>query len=245
MDEIKKTILHLWSMVKRPGIENLIRFLQESDFFEAPCSTKYHLAKRGGLAEHTLNVYRLLADKVNSFRTYIPNESVIICGLGHDLCKVNYYQEGGDPCNDAQYNFLCSLWAQKGRLVTEKPYELMKNLENEQFKRSISSPIASILIDWLKNRPQDPLPELPIVYSVKDQLPLGHGERSLSIIQNFILLTKEEKLAIRWHMGAWDLSDYSGRYSFNNAKEMTPLVALLSSADYEASNILEREENEN
>jgi len=242
MSEHKEVIVGLLGLVNRTGIKELISFLNESDFFRAPCSVKYHLAKRGGLAEHSLNVYNLLYEKVNRYKINVPGDSIIICGLGHDLCKINFYQEGGDPCSEAQYGYLRNLWAQKQDLVLEMKWELLE--KDGQFLRSIPAAYATILIDWLKNRPRDPFPELPVVYSVKDQLPLGHGEKSLSVLQDFIKLTDSEKLAIRWHMAAWDMSDYSGRWAFNNANKMTPLVTLLSTADFEASNILEREEGE-
>jgi len=243
MPELKGIILGLWERVNRTGIKELTGFLDESDFFQAPCSVKYHLAKRGGLAEHSLNVFYLLHEKVNRYKIDIPEESIIICGLGHDLCKTNFYQEGGEPCSEAQYGYLCNLWAQKQGLVTEIRSDILLKIFNEdgQFQRFLPTASATILIDWLKNRHRDPFPELPVVYSVKDELPLGHGEKSLSVLQDFIKLTDSEKLAIRWHMGAWDLSDYSGRWAFNNANKMTPLVALLSTADFEAGNILERE----
>jgi len=237
-------ILNLWKLIDRPGIEDLISFLNESDFFRAPCSTKYHLAKPGGLAEHSLHVYNLLSEKIKRFSMWhIPHESVIICGLGHDLCKVNFYQEGGEPCSDAQYNYLCSLWAQKRDLLTDEDWNIFTSqfIKDEQVIRSVPAQSATVIINWLKNNPKEPFPELPVVYSVNDQLPLGHGEKSLSILQDFICLTDAEKLAIRWHMAAWDISDYSGKWSFNNANKMTPLVTLLSTADFEASNILERE----
>jgi hypothetical protein len=244
MAERKDLILGLWERVQRTGVKELISFLNESDFFQAPCSVKYHLAKRGGLAEHTLNVYDLLFEKVNRYRINVPEESIIVCGLGHDLCKINFYQEGGEPCSEAQYGYLSNLWTQKQGFVTEISSDIRLIMFNEdgQFTRSVPAASATILIDWLKNRHRDPFPELPVVYSVKDKLPLGHGEKSISVLQDFIRLTDFEKLAIRWHMGAWDLSDYSGRWAFNNANKMTPLVTLLSTADFEASNILESEE---
>jgi len=241
----KEMIYFLWSRIKRTGIEQLIYFLNESDFFQAPCSTKHHLAHFGGLAEHSLNVYNLLNEKVSRYGISVPAESVIICGLGHDLCKVNFYKEGGDACSDAQYNYLCSLWTQKQYLLEGINLETISALlEDGKFKRSVPAGSATHLIDWLKNKPQDQIPVLPVIYSVEDNLPLGHGEKSLSILQDFITLTAHEKLAIRWHMGAWDFSDYSGKWAFNNASKMTPLVTLLSTADYEANNILEREEGE-
>ncbi len=86
--------------------------------------------------------------------------------------------------------------------------------------------------------------DLPMVYSVDDQLPLGHGEKSLSILQDFIKLTEPEKLAIRWHMGAFEPGthfDYPTGYAFRAEMEKYPLVALLFTADLEASSVLERE----
>lgn len=241
---VKDTIINLWKLIDRPGIDNLIKFIsEESDFFQAPCSTKHHLAKPGGLAEHSLNVYTLLSEKVKYFKIEVPFESVIICSLGHDLCKVNFYKEGGEPCSEAQYNYLCSLLQQKAELVMADMV-LTGLVENNQFRRSIPAASATILIDWMKNRPKDPYPELPIVYSVDDKLPLGHGEKSVSILQDFIKLTDIEKLAIRWHMGSWDLSSYSGTWAFNIANGMTPLVSLLTTADFEANNILEKEESD-
>lgn len=41
-------------------------------------------------------------------------------------------------------------------------------------------------------------------YSVKDRLPMGHGEKSVYLVMKFMDLTDEEALAIRWHMGAYD-----------------------------------------
>lgn len=244
----KEVILGLLGLINRTGIKELISFLNESDFFQAPCSTKYHLAKRGGLAEHSLNVYNLLYEKVNRYKVNVPGDSIIVCGLSHDLCKVNYYQEGGDNCSDSQYSYLCNLWEQKHDIVLNAKINLDDTTklfgQDGKLLRSIPTSSATILIDWLKNRPRDLFPELPVVYSVKDNLPLGHGEKSLSVLQDFIKLTDFEKLAIRWHMGAWDLSDYSGRWAFNNANKMTPLITLLSTADFEASNLLEREEGE-
>lgn len=239
----EEEILRLWSQVARNGVKDLISFLVESDFFEAPCSVKHHLSRPGGLADHSWNVYEILRNKVEYYQLNIPEESIIICSLGHDLCKINVYQVGGEPCSEAQYNYLSSLWSRQGMYLA--PDAISKYLDGQgMFVRSIPGPVATLLINWLKNRPSEPVPDLPITYSYHDTLPLGHGEKSLSILQDFIQLTDIEKLAIRWHMGAWDLSDYSGRYSFDNAVKIHPLVGLLTTADSEASWILEREEGE-
>jgi len=72
---------------------------------------------------------------------------------------------------------------------------------------------------------------------------MGHGEKSVSILQDFFLLTEQEKLAIRWHMTAFDAGihfGYPSGFAFREAVKKYPLVTLLFTADYEASNIIER-----
>ncbi len=97
MTDEKRTANHdrfvlLLTTVQRDGIDELVKWLEDTDFFEAPASRAYHGNYRGGLCEHSLNVYdefvRLLAayPEVKS-----QDESVIIAALLHDLCKVNYY----------------------------------------------------------------------------------------------------------------------------------------------------------
>ena len=74
--------------VTRSGAEELLHFLEHrSDFFAAPASTRFHLACEGGLLAHSVNVALELL-KFNDE----PPDSAVICGLLHDICKVNYYK---------------------------------------------------------------------------------------------------------------------------------------------------------
>lgn len=84
--------------VKRPGVENLMKFIEKSDFYTAPASTRFHGAYEGGLLEHSINVYKCLLMKKNEENTLwhdmladIPDESIAIAALLHDLCKTYYY----------------------------------------------------------------------------------------------------------------------------------------------------------
>ena len=43
--------------IKRDGIKDLMEFIRNSDFYEAPGSTKYHDAEYGGLVNHSIEVY--------------------------------------------------------------------------------------------------------------------------------------------------------------------------------------------
>ena len=72
--------------------------------------------------------------------------------------------------------------------------------------------------------------------------PVGHGEKSVIVLlQSGLELTKEEILAIRWHMSAWDLpfQSYELMGSLNAAREKTPLIGILQAADGLSANVLE------
>lgn len=99
------------SKVQRPGVERLMDYIRKSDFYTAPASTKYHLSCEGGLLQHSLNVldalrsiltlamdctettepchyeYRAAGKTVAT----IPQDSVIITALLHDICKTYFY----------------------------------------------------------------------------------------------------------------------------------------------------------
>lgn len=99
----KERFIELLRSTKREGIEKLIDFLEKTDFFTAPASTRFHSSYEGGLLQHSLNVYDCLAGlgtttgDAQEFQAAgmrldsIPQESIIIVALLHDLCKVNFY----------------------------------------------------------------------------------------------------------------------------------------------------------
>ncbi len=76
--------------VNRPGSEKLLEWLDTTDFFRAPASTRFHCACEGGLVQHSLNVYHALTEMY--FEEGDSMESFAICALLHDLCKANYYK---------------------------------------------------------------------------------------------------------------------------------------------------------
>lgn len=79
-------------------------------------------------------------------------------------------------------------------------------------------------------------------YELLDDFPFGHGEKSCIIIGWFMKLRQEELLAIRWHMGMFDMGEQgsSSRYAFRAAMDKTPLVTLLQAADLLAANCMEK-----
>jgi len=83
-------------------VEGLISYLEDTDFFTAPASTKYHCSFPGGLCEHSLNVYFALKNLVHgvqdmfnsvSEKYEVDENSLLIVGLLHDLNKINFYEE--------------------------------------------------------------------------------------------------------------------------------------------------------
>lgn len=70
-------------------------------------------------------------------------------------------------------------------------------------------------------------------YTVVDKFPLGHGEKSVFLIERFLRLTPEEALSIRWHMGGFD--DAAKGYALTGAYERCPLALLLHMADMMAT----------
>ena len=82
------------SSITRPGIESLMEWLESSDFYTAPASRRYHGAEPGGLLAHSLNVYDELNRLMKAYpEIEVPEESVAIAALFHDLCKVNFYKK--------------------------------------------------------------------------------------------------------------------------------------------------------
>lgn len=77
-------------------------------------------------------------------------------------------------------------------------------------------------------------------YTFRDPLPLGHGEKSLYQIAQFIRLEDHEALAIRWHMGAYDTAARTDLRDLSAAMDATPWVWRLHEADMCAAHIDER-----
>ena len=98
MSEIKVTtierefISRIKENISREGIHDLVEFLlNETDFFYAPCSTRYHLCEEGGLARHSLHVDDIFNTLCETFMPEYPIESRHICALFHDICKYHCY----------------------------------------------------------------------------------------------------------------------------------------------------------
>lgn len=88
----KERFISLCKTVNRDGLDELLKWLENNDFYTCPASSRFHGAYPGGLLEHSLNVYDELKRLLSVYpEIEVSEESVVIAALFHDLCKVNMY----------------------------------------------------------------------------------------------------------------------------------------------------------
>lgn len=172
--------------ISREGSDKLLEWLQKTDFFTAPASTRYHNAFEGGLVQHSVNVYKTL---MRQFEEGESKESYALCALLHDICKAQFYKVSS---------------------------------------RNVKDPITG---RW----------EAQPYYTIEDEFPYGHGEKSVFLIERFLRLKPSEAMAIRWHMGGFDNAAQGGSMALSQAYEKYPLAVKLHIADLEATYLLERD----
>lgn len=97
MEDKKAQFLEIFNThITRDGKDDLLDWLNHSDFFTAPASTRFHGNHEGGLLEHSINVYNSLVSLLENtgLKENYSNETIAIVALLHDVCKVNYYKKG-------------------------------------------------------------------------------------------------------------------------------------------------------
>ena len=177
----KTQITELLRQTDRKGVEGVLRTMEERKFFTVPASIRFQNPEEGGLARHSLMVYReaLTLWENSPKKDDIRKESIILTSLLHDLCKTDvYYADDTRPTG---------------------------------FNKRIPT------------------------------FPVGHGERSIMLaLMSGLELTKEECVAIRWHMGCHEIiqKDSKGRdteeylnYMLGTDPEKYPLTRILQQAD--------------
>ena len=194
----KELFENLLRSTNREGIESVIAFLNNTDFYTAPSSASYHSNYQGGLLDNVLLVYStamryrsILLQMQPDLEERLPEDSVIISALLHDVCKTCFYKQ-----------------TQKWRKDANGAWESY------------------------------------IGYEIEDTFPIGHGEKSVIMLQNFGLkLTADEMLAIRFHMGSWDgaLLTNDVKFSYQNAMNKCPLMTVIQNADSTSSLLFEKQ----
>lgn len=185
-EEIMQEYKNYFSYIRRPGAKSLLDWIERNGLFSAPASKRHHGSFPGGLAVHSINVFKRLLRLNNEEEQRLQEpqydlETVAICGLLHDLCKIDAYVNIPIPKGAAEQ------------------YEVTRNF------------------------------------------PAGHGEKSVILILQYMKLTKEEILAIRWHMGQYDFYARGGGYDLDNAFRQCKLAVMLHLADMMATHFDERE----
>lgn len=91
----KDEFIDLYSKyIKRQGASELLSWLESSDFFTAPASTRFHGNYEGGLCEHSVNVWEELIRLLKAYpEVKVSAESAAIVSLLHDLCKIGCYKQ--------------------------------------------------------------------------------------------------------------------------------------------------------
>lgn len=91
---MKEKFIELLRSTNREGIEDLIAFLDKTDFFTAPASTRFHGSFERGLLEHSLKVYEILDYKVKHcvIDMNVSEDTIKLVALLHDICKLNFYK---------------------------------------------------------------------------------------------------------------------------------------------------------
>ena len=108
MNDNRTKIIELLRSTNRAGIENVITWLDtEPSFFTASAAHVHHDNVLGGLAQHSLNVFRHAKEdwetRDDAFKKKYPFESVIISALLYDVCKKDVYYidaDGIPQCNE-------------------------------------------------------------------------------------------------------------------------------------------------
>jgi len=226
IQEVEKEVIDLLSTVNRNGMQNLIAYMQGFDFFTAPAAVKYHDNQEGGLAWHSLLTYNIFKDKVNYYGLSLHEDSIKICGLLHDMCKVDYYKKKSfEEASTKQLDYIRSLLTSNGLDADSAPYDKMS--------KGYASKLISYLKGEVKEKPSLDEPE----WEVNDHLPLGHGEKSVFVLERFIKLSNEEACIIRWHMSFSEPGVhffYPSGKAHKDALDMYPATILLFTSDFEA-----------
>ena len=127
---MKQRFIKLLMGTERKGMNELIAWMEENGFFESPCSGGYHLAKEGGLLEHSLNVYKAMQDialaliGLPGVLSKEQHDSIVICSLLHDLGKCGDHGKPGYVPN----------MVKDGRPTKAEPEQKYKQSESKPFE---------------------------------------------------------------------------------------------------------------
>ena len=89
----KEKFIEMAKNITRPGIDEMMAWLETTDFYVAPASTKFHGAQAGGLCAHSITVAKRLVEVANLYAPGKYSMDVLMTvALFHDVCKISTYQ---------------------------------------------------------------------------------------------------------------------------------------------------------
>lgn len=132
----KEQFIEMAKGITRPGIDQMMAWLETTDFYTAPASTRFHGAEEGGLCAHSITVAKRLLEIAD---LWAPNQysrdALLTVALFHDLCKISTYT--------------VSTRNVKARFVKMPLYAVRLRLRAKQFAWDI--PLSVILLSLMES----------------------------------------------------------------------------------------------
>jgi hypothetical protein len=234
----KTTFLNLIKSIDVEGadIDGLCNYLNSTDFFTAPASTKFHSSYKGGLCEHSLNVYNALTTLIDQFASHdeIKQVPAVIPLTGEPIMMPDGKTQMTDEAHVRVRNFPDNTIKIVGLL-----HDVSKTNFYESYVQAKKVYCATGSkydnmgnFDWISEEQ----------YKVKEptdrMLAGSKGTNSFLIISRYIPLAEEEIIAI--------INQYAGMDKTENTEDLGPilnkynLTVLLHVADVISSYVIEK-----
>lgn len=227
------------------GLWDACRFCAHQRFLPNPCSLN-HLSKHHAMKQTFIDLLRSTCRKgIDEVIDYLEKSGFFTAPASVSR-HLSY--EGGLTEHSLNVYRMASMLARQ--LIDMTP-ELASKLPHE------SVIIAALLHDVCKSNIYHPVEKWRKdeqgkweTYRTYDcdygRFPVGHGEKSVIMLLRLGLeLTNDEILAIRWHMGPWNLpmQSYEDKANISAASDRSPLTVIVQSADSLATHLLETDKN--
>lgn len=169
--DYKERIIELLKSTQREGVEQLIDWLEKSQFYDAPASVRFHNNFLHGLEKHSFEVYeeamRLRDEAIDvspNLESELPLDSVILCSLLHDICKtdVYYISNSTGEVKSRRPNYMKGHGQRSVRILEDiglyltelekwaiwwhmGPYEVSRELYPEEYMKAETIPLCQLI----------------------------------------------------------------------------------------------------
>lgn len=142
---INDEFLEYWEKIDKEGKDELLQYLINRGYFDAPASTRYHMAEPGGLVEHSLNVCRVALEVNETLGKPCSESSVVFVALLHDLGKAGFNKR---DYYEPQYKINGELKATpyaRNKDVVPLPHEITGALTLERFVKVTDEEVWALI----------------------------------------------------------------------------------------------------